>query len=317
VTLGQLLRHSCYPAYEAAHRAYAILDSRSDRPRSDQLDHCRSTSWFTRHRSTGQVRVATNACHLRWCPVCARARRNFITHQVSDWLGSADHPKFLTLTISHSDAPLADQIDHLYDSFRALRRRALFKRAVTAGIWFFQIKRSANDHLWHPHLHCLIAGRYISHRVLTGLWRTITHDSSVVDIRQAWDHTRVAYDAARYAASPGRLTDLPLSDRVTLIDAMHGRRICGTWGSARCISLRPTPLTDRSEWERIGSWSTVTNLLSTDFNAQAIFYAWRTNTPLGPGISCQSIDDAIRNALTNNFNAFDLEAVYSEQEQPP
>lgn len=283
-TYGDSLRHSCRPAYLAAMRVYGELDKRKDSGRDDRLRWCRSSAWFLRHVETGEVRVGSNACHLRWCPICAQSRRNYIAHSVSEWTGAASHPKFLTLTLKHTNAPLLHQVTNLYNFFRELRRRKEFARCVKGGIWFFQIKKSKNDALWHPHLHCLIEGLYLSKHKLHKMWCQITFGSFVADIKAIWDPQAAANDAARYAASPGTLVDLDLPDACELVDAMHGRRICGTWGTGRAVSLRPAKLENKDEWQNIGNWYDVIAERLNNPNARAIINAWRDKKPLAKDI---------------------------------
>lgn len=261
-----------------------MLDSGSDRCRAFNVQHCRDSAWFFRHVDTGEIRVGSNSCHLRWCPVCAQARRNFITHSVSEWLGAAHYPKFLTLTLRHSNAPLEHQIYWLYKDFRELRRRKEFKRCVKGGIWFFQIKKSKFDSLWHPHLHCVIEGLYFQKRTLSRMWGEITSGSTIVDIRPVHDPQKVANDAARYAACPGTLVSLDLASACELIETMHGRRICGTWGTGRAVSLRPAKAIDKDKWYQMGSWFDVFAARDTNPNAKAIINAWKDKKPLDKDI---------------------------------
>lgn len=314
---GACLRQHCADEFRQAERAYELLDARKDRTRADILRGCRSNAWFTRNISTGEVHVASNACHLRWCPVCAEARRRYVSFSVSAWLEKADHPKFLTLTLKHSTTELHEQLDRLYASFVELRRRKGFKAKVTGGIWFLHIKKSKHDHLWHPHLHCLVTGLYISRRFLSHTWTQITTDSVVIDIRAVHDSESAAHDAAKYVAKPGSLTDVPLDDVLELVQATHGRRLSGTWGMAHSLRLRPPPIADKSQWQNIGSWLVVTGMMSEDQSAKAIFYAWRTGTPLGPGIDCRHADDLIAGKMTEVFANCDWDKIYFRKDVPP
>lgn len=316
-TYGESLRHSCRPAYLAARQVYSILDSRKDRSRAETLRWCRATAWFCRHDETGEVRIGTNACHLRWCPVCAQARRNHISHSVAEWLGTADYPKFLTLTLKHTDAPLDWQVKNLYNYFRALRRRKEFRQSVTGGVWFFQIKKSKNDSRWHPHLHCLVTGLYLSKYRLHDMWCQITYGSFVADIRTVRDPQKAANDAARYAASPGSLVGLSAGDACELVKAMHGRRICGTWGTGRAVSLRPTKPADADKWHNVGGWYDVMSKRDTDPNARAIFQAWQDKRPLADGIHCVNlvVNEFIKKQKQSTWE--DLDKMQKTERDPP
>jgi len=317
MTYASFSRRFCYADYLAADRVYSCLDKDEDTSRAERLNSCRTKAWFVRHSDTGVVRVAANSCHLRWCPVCARARRNYISREVSEWLNTVTHPKFLTLTIRHTNAPLAHQVYWLYRHFSVLRRRKDFRKAITGGVWFFQIKKSTTDNLWHPHLHCLVAGEYLPRRRLSYMWTQVTFGSVVADIRSIRDPLRAAQDAARYSACPGSLVGLSLADACELVGAMHRRRICGTWGSGRAVSLRPPRLTDQSKWEDIGGFSIVYGLRNHDDSAKAIWEAWNRGTYLKAGVRCTAFERWLSDNGLYDFTDFDLDSVYNFERGPP
>jgi hypothetical protein len=316
-TYGDVLRESCYAEYSAARQVYSFLDDREDAPKPRFLDGCRSVAWFCRHVTTGEVRVVSNACHLRWCPLCSEAKRNYITHSVESWLSQESHPKFLTLTLKHSKAPLTHQIDHLYKCFRYLRKRSYFKRLVTGGVWFFQVKISKTDGLWHPHLHCLIGGLYVPLGWLKRAWLSTTYSSMQVDIRPVRDPHLASCEVARYAATPCKLVGLPFSCQVELVKSMHGRRLCGSWGTAKVVSLRPQRVTDKYLWENIGSWFSVLNLRKHDSNADAIWFSYTHNTPLPSGINVNYVEDFLDGLDNFQWSDYDFDQIYSQERSPP
>lgn len=261
-------------------KIYEYFDNLEGQFRAQRLSDCRKIAWFVRDKETDQVKVAANSCRLRWCPLCSSARKAYVTGQVRAWLPKADHPKMLTLTLKHSDAPLGHQVKHLYLSFRKLRLTKPFRDSVSGGIWFFQIKRSNNSGQWHPHLHCLVTGKYISRRVISQLWLKVTLTSDVIDIRSVKDPDHVADEVARYCSRPARLVDNTLSDGIELFSAMFGRRLCGAWGTAKQINLRTPKLEDGSRFVRLARWSTLSRLIDKDTRANEIYKAWLTGTPL-------------------------------------
>lgn len=316
-TYGESLRHSCQSAFLAAERVYEHLDEGTTKFKASLLRSCRSYAYFFRHADTGEIRVGSNACHLRWCPVCAQSRRNYISHSVAEWTGAASYPKFLTLTLRHSDAPLDWQIKCLYNYFRELRRRREFKHCVKGGIWFFQIKRSKTDGFWHPHLHCLIEGLFFKKRTLSRLWCQISHGSYIVDIRPVRDPQAAANDAAKYAAAPGSIVSLSLADAVELVEAMHNRRICGTWGTGRAVSLRPAKLDDKDKWKTVGSWDMILKNRDTDPNARAILNAWKDKQPLEAGIQCYGHPAEPFKSWSERHPQLTFDEVYKSGKDPP
>lgn len=302
-TYRALSDHSTQEELSQVRVVYSILDGAIESPRVKRLDECRTQAWFVRHSETGQVRVASQKCHIRWCPFCAGARQGFLTGQVASWLDPVEHPKLLTVTLKHSTAPIAWQIKNLYQYFMKFRKRSYLKNRITGGVWFFQIKKSKNDHLWHPHIHALISGDYLEHDKLKKLWQDITFSSSIVDIRSVKDKDNAIRHVARYAASPGALADLDLDDACSLVSAMKGLRIVGTWGTARKISLRPEKPDDADKWLSIGKWSTVHYLQETDDNAKAIIKSFYSGEPLDEQYSMRPVEKQIADELEIDIHA--------------
>ncbi len=277
-------------AWQRAAQVYSYLDNRDGTRRYDRFQKCRTEAYFSRNRKTGEVRVLSNGCKLRWCPLCADGTRAFITRQVLDWLSHQPQPKFLTLTLKHSAAPLSHQVDSLYNFFRQLKKSSLWRKHVCGGIWFFQVKLSDQDSCWHPHLHLLLNSSYIQQKSLSVLWNKITRGSPVVDIRVVRDAQKAAEYVARYCSASADLCKMPFNAAVDCVTELHGRRLCGTFGNARQYRLRTTTPANTAEWQNIGSWWAVTRTKDSDASAMQIWRAWREGLELNPDISCAATD---------------------------
>ena len=262
-----------------------------------RLEECRTFAWFARNRVTGKVRVMANACRLRWCPFCSRSRYNSIQPNVSDWLSKRRSPKLLTLTVSHSVRTLREQISSLYAAFRHFRKLHFFKRSVRGGIWFFQVKRSKNLKQWHPHFHILLDADYIDQHLLSAEWFKATGTSFVVDIRKVRTPAQAAAYVSRYVARPANLSTLPPDDHIELYNALNHRRLCGSFGTASKVMLRPQSSPDRKEWIRVGSWIDVTAFKRCPDKARLILAAWINGTPL-------DADVAMPETVMNSFITF-------------
>ena len=315
---GSYRRQSHLDEFDAASSVYSFLDDPEKRSKADLLSSCRQNAWFTRHVETGEIRIASNACHLRWCPVCADSRKNFIGHSVAEWLAVQQYPKLMTLTLKHRDVPLFRQIDDLYRYFVLLRKLKDFRDIVTGGVWFFQIKQSGISGEWHPHIHCVVTGKYMPRRLLRRLWIETTGDSMIIDIRSVKDPGGCALEVARYAAKPGPLNGLSLEHAVELVSVMHSRRICGTWGTGRKISLRPPKFKDKDKWSNVGSWTMVMSNRKSDVTCHQIFHAWKSNEPLIKGITCYNHEAKLEGRhVCDMTDSTVLEEIYSESWVPP
>ncbi|MBA7680742.1 hypothetical protein ES703_89063 [subsurface metagenome] len=224
-------------------------------------------------------------CGLRWCPMCAASRQAWIAGECERWFAQVDKPRLVTLTLRHTDAPLANQVKDLYDYFRKFRKRKFFSDRTKGGVWFFHIKKSQKDHRWHPHLHCLIDSDFLEHKRISELWRKITGGSHVVHIKTVTNPTNSVKHAARYSAEPCNLGEHTAIDALEVFYALHGRRICGTWGTARMISFRPKAREDSKSWHEVGSWQTVYHMKDNDDDAAAIWKAYCLEKPLEVGHS--------------------------------
>lgn len=283
--------------YEKANQLYSAVDAVDYTSYIDRLDSCRSRSWFARHKDTGKVRVFTTTCKLRWCPMCVAARRAWLQGSIGEWLKGIEQPKFLTLTIKHNGLPLSLQIKNLYTYFKNLRRSAFWRRKVAGGVWFFQLKKSDTDELWHPHLHCVLDSDWMLHETLSGLWNEITHGSPIVDIKIVRNPEKSADYVARYATAPANLIHLDTDDAVDCFRSLHGRRICGKFGTAEVIHLRPPKCDDKDEWQHVGGWSVVTQCADSHPAALLILQAWQSNSVLAPSISMYDLEYEIRNGF--------------------
>lgn len=199
----------------------------------------------------------------------------------------------MTLTLKHTYEPLTDQINHLYSSFRKLRKTKLLTKNVPGGVWFFQITYNDKTETWHPHLHCLMSGNYVSLGKLSRLWLKITGDSKIVNIKLVDDFTSASHEVARYCARPSPIKDLLKAQRIEIFTAMEGRRLCGTWGTARVLSLSRPESNEPGEWIRLARWSTLRDNLNINTDAQTILQAWKEGTPLPPDVTLIEYDDFI------------------------
>ncbi len=221
--------------YDATVNLYRSIDDRDFKLRTADLWGCKMDAWLSVSKSSRRVIVLSNSCRLRWCPLCSANKAHRMSDAMSQWLKVHPRPKLLTLTLKHSDDSLDKQITRLYSAFREFRRIKYFKENIRGGIWFFQVKWIEFTQQWHPHLHCIMDSEYLPHEAIKQHWKRITGDSDIVDIRVIRKAKLAADYVARYAARPAKLADLSPAQRMEVFDALHGRRLCGKWGTAAAI----------------------------------------------------------------------------------
>lgn len=273
-------RRHCESEWVQTEKLYSHIDSIEGTHRADSFRKCRTFAWFARHNETGKVRVISNSCRQRWCPICSRARSYYLASQVRQWLESRPSPKFLTLTMKHTSAPLEHQVKWLYDHFRKFRQRKNIGSVIRGGVWFFQLKMSSRTGDWHPHLHCVIDSPYIPHDTLSTEWYAQTLTSNIVDIRTVKDPDKVSEYVARYCTRPAQLKDYQFEDTLEIFSVFHGKRMCGTWGTGKECSLRQGKPADSTSWEKVGSWRAVLTQARSLPRARAILNAWTNDKTL-------------------------------------
>lgn len=263
---------------------YQAIDLAEGSQRADKLRECRTLAWFARHSDTGKIRVISNACRLRWCPICSNARSMFLVSQVHEWLKSVKKPKFLTLTMKHTNASLEHQIKWLYAHFRKFRQNRKISEKIHGGIWFFQLKRAKSTDEWHPHLHTVIDAEYIPQAELSSIWKATTGTSSIVDIRAVRSNEKVAEYVSRYCSRPAKLSDYTEQEAIEIFTVFHGRKLCGTWGKSCKVSLRRPVCTDKDKWFKIGSWKSVICQMDILPRAKSLIRAYMMNESFPAGI---------------------------------
>jgi len=274
----------------AAKQFYEIIDQIEHKKFSFQLANCRTQAWFVRNVDTGKVRIAAKQCRLRWCYHCSEARQQFVTHQILPWLHGAKLPKLLTLTLQHNNNPLKQQIKKLYSSFIKLRSTALWKDRCYGGVWFFQITYSAKTEQWHPHLHVILNSEFLPHDWLEEKWIRFSGGSNIVHIKAIHDIENCLSHNARYCARPSALEKIPKLLWPDLYQAFNGRRLCGTFGNAKDVTLRPQKPEDVTKWKKIGDFSTVRQMLRTSDEALQIWNAWQFGSELPEDVDMYEFD---------------------------
>lgn len=273
---------------------YARADQRDNKNRATNLLECRKYAWFYYNEKTGRVRCVANACRLRWCPICSRARFNLIRHSVQDWLQSVRNPKLLTVTLRHNSLSLSQQVSRLYTAFRNFRRHKNIRLPVRGGIWFFQVTRGKGDGDWHVHFHILLDSDFIPKQSLSLEWLIATGDSFIVDIRKINEPEKVSEYVARYCSRPAKLSEFSETDQDEMFNTLHGKRLYGSFGTGHNCRLQTQKTQDYNDWIKIGSWSDIINNVHTDKNCKAIARAFFVDGIVDSSVAYSVIPDWLR-----------------------
>lgn len=239
-------RHSCWQAdrlrvHDALERAGARAARRS------AFVRCGRCYWVMQNRDDPNVyRTVPETCHDRFCNPCGNDRASRIKRNLHTYLDDRPH-RFLTLTIRHSDEPLTEVLDRLLLSFRVLRKTKFWRTRVSAGAAFLEVTFNPESRFWHPHLHVIIAGKYLPKDRLVNTWKRITGGSFQVHIRFIKDRDDTIRYVAKYATKPLHPSILADPDALRqAITALTGRKTLYCFGKWAKWKLLADP--DADSW---------------------------------------------------------------------
>lgn len=196
-------------------------------------------------------RIVRATCRSKWCPRCAERRAHIIQANLQNHLQGRT-VRTITLTLRHTDEPLATQVDRLLRSFRRLRSTSTWKKYVHGGAYFLELTVNQSTEQWHPHLHLIVDGVYFPHTDLAAAWEKATGDSHIVHIAIVRDRRSIARYVTKYLTKPLETAEYATDDQLAeAIAALHSRRICGcygTWTKARLLAKPETPPTRMLGW---------------------------------------------------------------------
>ena len=220
--------------------------------RRERFRCCGALSTVERSPSEKTLRVRGSYCHDRLCVPCGTARSAVIASVLERQM-SGKSCRFLTLTLRHWVAPLAEQMTRLLTCFRRLRDSIFWRACVVGGASFFEVKRSKNGRMWHPHLHIIIEGKYMDQATLSRAWLAVTGDSKIVHIAAVPNDGSVARYVSKYASKPIDSSVYAEPDHLDeACIALRGRRLCTTFGTWRGLELE-LQSNDPGDWTPVCS----------------------------------------------------------------
>lgn len=240
-----------------------------------RFERCGSAAWVYYSASRREYRVRADYCNCRFCPVCGPRNAKRLASRIAAALGriQPNEWKFITLTLKHSNAPLADQLDWLRSSFRRLRQRRLWRHKVTGGYAFLEVTWNTQDRQWHPHMHVLARCKFIPQRELAALWYEVSKGSMIVDIRVVRSAKGAAFYVTKYAGKTPDLTSVQDLERaLDYLDATRRSRLYIAFGDVK----RPPPFVPPddglpNDWESHDSLDSVLlHAQRGDFDAKRV-----------------------------------------------
>lgn len=198
-------------------------------------------------RTNGKLGISPGFCRDRMCPSCQWHRGRELERKVFKVVSAMDYPRFITLTLKHSDDGLSDQITRLYESFRRLRQQKGWKAHVRMGVATLEVTRQLRDGRWHPHLHILYDGEFYNVATLKAGWEVATGDSSIVFIKVPHGREQASAYIARYLGKPVDLYEWPPAATCEYALALAGRRLLMAFGKKVKYAAEPENLGQTTE----------------------------------------------------------------------
>lgn len=249
--LVSTFRHTGWATRRAAIHD-ALWDAGCRIARRQRFQRCGADRWILRSKPNPDTfKVVTAKCHDRFCSPCVIDRQAIIRRNLESRLAKGRY-RFLTLTICHHHEPLRLLLNRIYRAFRLLRQTCHWKDRTLGGVALLELTYDGTRHGWHPHLHCILAGRYMDVVLLRRSWLSITGDSDQVDIREIRSKPKAIGYVCKYStkAMPSNV----FRERDQLVEALGtlaNRRLVLTFGTWKNYRLLEDPK-DRG-WEAFDS----------------------------------------------------------------
>jgi len=244
-------RHTGWAARRAA--IHAVLWRAGCRlNRIGRFQRCGADRWILRSKANPDTfKIVTAKCRDRFCSPCNNDRAAVIRRNLQTRLTARRH-RFLTLTIRHHHEPLRILFNRLHAAFRKLRQTLHWRDRVDGGVAMYELTYDAHANGWHPHLHCILDGRYMDVVILRRTWLAITGDSTGVDISEIRSKATAIFYVCKYStkAMPANI----FRDAHVLteaIETLSKRRLILCFGSWRNYRILLDPR-DRG-WEAFDS----------------------------------------------------------------
>lgn len=233
---------------------------------ANRLRDCSSWLLFRDYYTIEQKKLhAKNSCYLHLlCPSCSALRASKMIKNIVGKVEQvlADKPKLIpaviTLTVKNGE-DLAERFNHLMQSFKTMQNRVRSYHKMGRGFnefckvdgAFYTVEFTFNSKTneWHPHIHMFaLLTDYIDHTKLLELWRGITGDSFMVNIKKVYGKkkhsgnplTSAVVEVCKYAL---KFSDLTPENNWVAYQTLKGKRLSGSFGSLRGVK-EPDKLTD-------------------------------------------------------------------------
>lgn len=195
---------------------------------AEPLKECRTQQSFAQCQGCRNVRTFWNHCDNFYCPCCQPRMARERAKSIEWWTKLVRQPKHVVLTCRNSDTITFARVKAFKQAITKLRRTK-FARNWEGGLWSLEVTNEGKG--WHLHAHLLVDAKWIDAMELARTWGKLVGQDfaivKVIDARRS-DYLR---EVTKYAVKGSQLSSWSPSDIVHFINAFHGQRTFGVFGS--------------------------------------------------------------------------------------
>lgn len=192
-------------------------------------------------------------CGHRACGRCAGIQRWKKVQKLWPLVNTMHSPRFLTLTFRSRAHLTPEWRRSQFKALRAFLKNRWVKERIGGGVWAWEVTYNQRLKMWHPHFHILFDGQFMPHAKLKALWREITGDSFIVDIREidGGGTERAKLGALRETVKYITKAVAFVEDARLLsefLEGTKGMRRIGLFGKYHGYKAPPAPAADKRFW---------------------------------------------------------------------
>lgn len=202
---------------------------------ADKLEDCCRTPHIYVDEKNADFAIVEYRCKSRLCIRCGKARGAALTEQMLPMVKEMDSPRILVLTPLSNDDPLKDQITHLVKCFARLRRSKLWIAHFAKGFYCIEVTLNPKTQQWHPHIHCIVDGRYCPQKALSIMWHKITKDSMIVHISLCRSHREAVLEVTKYTSKTQNIKNIPAHRIAEWALSVKSLRFINTFGGLKKV----------------------------------------------------------------------------------
>lgn len=201
------------------------------RKQATKMAMCGERAGYYVDPESGRTRRWVHRCKQRLCPRCAINRAAKVVRVIDAHVGKMDAPRFMTLTMKHTDEPLRVQQDKARAAFSRLRRMPDWKTYVDGGVYVMETTLNETTGQYHVHFHIIYDGRFFPKSRLSRMWEDATGDSYIVDISAVENRQSASLELAKYIGKPEDIAEWPANNIREYALAIRGTHLLRTFGN--------------------------------------------------------------------------------------